>query len=105
MVLNIVIEDRPIAITVPDSILVDARDFFARMDADMDQGWQMSREWVDRPTLLQRCQIAADRLNTAINNRNETMVTLMAGYILAHMPQVRAVHVNTDGEMQETTFE
>lgn len=105
MVLNIVIEDRPIAISVPDSVLQEARDFFARMDADMDQGWQMSREWVERPTQLQRCQIAADRLNTAINNRNETMVTLMAGYILAHMPQVRVVHIDTDGEMQETTFE
>lgn len=105
MVLNVVIEDRAIAITVPDSIVIDARDFFARMNADMDQGWQMSREWVERPTALQRCQIAADRLNTAINNRNETMVTLMAGYILAQMPQVRTVHINTDGEMQETVFE
>lgn len=105
MELNIVIEERPITITVPDSVLVEARDFFARMNADMDQGWQMSREWVECPTQLQRCQIAADRLHTAINNRNESMVTLMAGYILAHMPKVRAVHINTDGEVQETAFE
>lgn len=105
MVLNIVIEERPIAISVPDAVLDEARDFFARMNTDMDNGWQMDREWVERPTPLQRCQIAADRLHTAINNRNETMVTLMAGYILALMPQVRVVHINTEGEMQETRFE
>ena len=105
MILNIVLEERSIAITVADEMLRDAQDFYAKMDRDMDQGWQMSRDWVDHPSLIERCQIAADKLHTALNARNETLVMLMAGYILSRIPNVRAVTINTDGEMQETFIE
>ena len=105
MILNIVLEDRPIAISVADEMLRDAQDFYAKMDRDMDQGWQMSRDWVEHPSLIERCQIAADKLHTALNTRNETLVMLMAGYILSRMPQVRSVTINTDGEMQETIID
>ena len=73
MILNIVLEDRQIAITVADEMLHDAQDFYAKMDRDMDQGWQMSRDWVEHPSLLERCQIAADKLHTALNTQNETL--------------------------------
>ena len=105
MILNIVLEERSIAITVADEMLRDAQDFYAKMDRDMDQGWQMSRDWVDHPSLIERCQIAADKLHTALNTRNETLVMLMAGYILSRLPNVRSVTINTDGEMQETFIE
>ena len=105
MVLNIVIEERPISIPVADEMLRDAQDFYAKMDRDMDQGWQMSREWVEHPTQIERCQIAADKLHTALNTRNDTLAMLMAGYILSRLPSVRQVTINTDGEMQETFIE
>ncbi|MBI3774109.1 MAG: hypothetical protein HY273_00905 [Gammaproteobacteria bacterium] len=105
MILNIVVEDRQIAINVSDAMLRDAQDFYAKMDRDMDQGWQMSREWIERPSQLERCQIAADKLHTALNTQNETLVLLMAGYILSRVPNVRSVAINTDGEMQETLIE
>lgn len=105
MILNIVLEDRPIAISVADEMLRDAQDFYAKMDRDMDQGWQMSRTWVEHPSLIERCQIAADKLHTALNTRNETLVMLMAGYILSRLPQVRSVTINTEGEMQETIID
>ena len=105
MILNIVLEERSIAITVADEMLRDAQDFYAKMDRDMDQGWQMSRDWVEHPSLIERCQIAADKLHTALNTRNETLVMLMAGYILSRLPNVRSVTINTDGEMQETFIE
>lgn len=105
MILNIVLEDRPIAISVADEMLRDAQDFYAKMDRDMDQGWQMSRDWVEHPSLIERCQIAADKLHTALNTRNETLVMLMAGYILSRLPQVRSVTINTEGEMQETIID
>lgn len=105
MILNIVLEDRPIAISVADDMLRDAQDFYAKMDRDMDQGWQMSRTWVEHPSLIERCQIAADKLHTALNTRNETLVMLMAGYILSRLPQVRSVTINTEGEMQETIID
>ncbi len=105
MILNIVLEDRQIAITVADEMLHDAQDFYAKMDRDMDQGWQMSRDWVEHPSLLERCQIAADKLHTALNTQNETLVMLMAGYILTRLPNIRSVTLNTDGEMQETLID
>lgn len=105
MILNIVVEERSIAIKVADEMLRDAQDFYAKMDRDMDQGWQMSREWVEHPSLIERCQIAADKLLTALNTNNETLAMLMAGYILSRIPNVRSVTINTDGEMQETFIE
>ncbi len=105
MILNIVLEDRPIAISVADEVLHNGQDFFAKMDRDMDQGWQMSRDWVDHPSPIERCQIAADKLHTALTARNETLVMLMAGYILSRIPKVRCVTINTDGEMQETLID
>jgi hypothetical protein len=102
MVLHVVVEDRVVPVPVPDELLRDAREFFADMDRDMDRGWQMSREWVESPTPVQRCQIAADKLYTALNNNNDTLAMLMAGYILSRAPDVREVRVNTEGEMQET---
>lgn len=105
MILKIVVEDRPIAITVADELLRSAEDFYAKMDRDMGHGWQMSRDWIEHPSLIERCQIAADRLHTALNTQNETLVMLMAGYILSRLPTVRSVTINTDGEMQETVIE
>lgn len=102
MNLELVIEDRVVNIPVPDAMLTDAADFFLKMDADMDRGWQMSRTWIDAPDSIQRCQIAADRLYTALQNQNETLAQLMAAYILTRVPGVQRVVVDTAGEMLDT---
>lgn len=104
MNLEVVVEENVLSIDVPDHVMTGAGDFFAKMDRDMDGGWQMSREWVDAPTPMQRCQIAADRLYTAINAQNETLAILMAGYILTRMPATRRVVINTGGDVHETEF-
>ena len=62
MKLNIIVDGRANAFEVPDHLLLEAKDFFKKMDADMDKGWQMSRDWVDNPNPEQRCQIAADKI-------------------------------------------
>ena len=67
MKLNIIVDGRTNAFEVPDEVLVEAKDFFDKMDADMAKGWQMSRDWVDNPDAEQRCQIAADKILTAID--------------------------------------
>ena len=64
-------------------MLSEAREFFAKMDGDLDNGYQMGRYWVENPNPEERCQIAADRLVTAIENENKkevckTHYTLMA---------------------------
>lgn len=102
MKLNIIVDGRTNAFEVPDLLLQEASDFFDQMNADMDKGWQMSRDWVDNPNAEQRCQIVADKMLTAIENDNEKLLMLMAAYILKTMPGVRGVHIDITGDMNET---
>jgi hypothetical protein len=102
--LKIIIEKNIYAVDIPEDVMRDGESFFEKLDADMDKGWQMNREWVDAPNSLQRCQIVADRIADAINNENETLTYLLAGFIVSRMPNVKEVHIDTDGEMAETQF-
>lgn len=104
MILDIIVDEQTFPINIPQDVLEEGESFFAKIDQDMDQGWQMHREWVDRPDRLQRCRIVADRLLTAIEAHNQPMMGLMAAYILKRLPGVAAVRVDTHGEMQETEF-
>jgi len=102
MKLNIIVDGRTNAFEVPDALLQEASDFFNQMNADMDKGWQMSRDWVEHPNAEQRCQIAADKILTAIETENEKLLMLMAAYILKTMPGVRSVNIDITGDMNET---
>jgi len=102
MILKIVVEEQVYPVTVPDDILVEAEDFFSKLDSDMDKGWQMSRDWVDKPDQVQRCQIMGDKLLTAMHNNNKQMMVLLSAYILARMPGISAIRIDTNGEMLET---
>ncbi len=102
MKLNIIIDGRTNAFDVPDNLLLEAKDFFDKLDSDMDKGWQMSRDWVERPDKEQRCQIAADRILTAVETDNEKMLMLMAAYILRTMPGVKTINIDITGDMNET---
>jgi len=102
MILNVTIDDQTLALDVPDSLLTEARGFFDKMDRDLDQGWQMSREWVENPTPEQRCQVAADKLLTAVETENQNLGVLMAGYILWRLPGVQQVDIDTSGDMTAT---
>lgn len=102
MKLNIIVDGRTNAFEVPDALLTEAKDFFDQMDADMDKGWQMSRDWVENPTPEQRCKIAADKILGAIETENEKLLMLMAAYILKTMPGVRSINIDITGDMNET---
>jgi hypothetical protein len=102
MKLNIIVDGRSNAFNVPDSLLEEAVDFFQKLDSDMDRGWQMSRDWVDHPTPEQRCQIAADKILTAIETDNDKLLMLMAAYILRTLPGVTGINIDITGDMNET---
>ena len=102
MKLNIIVDGRMNAFEVPDELLSEAKDFFDSLDADMDKGWQMSRDWVESPDAEQRCQIAADKILTAIETENEKMLMLMSAYILRTMPGVKSINIDITGDMNET---
>jgi len=102
MILKAIIDDHEYSLNVPETVLTQGEEYFARLDADMDQGWQMSREWVQHPNQVERCQIVADKLLTALENENHKLGMLMAGYILSRMPDVDTVEIDIRGEIQNT---
>jgi hypothetical protein len=102
MILKVVIEDQIYPITVPEEIISDAGDFFDKIDRDMDNGWQMSRDWVDHPNQEQRCQIVGDKMLTAMHSDNKEMMVLLSAYVLARVPGITSLRIDTNGEMLET---
>ena len=104
MLLNVIADDQTVNLDVPPALLTEARGFFDRMDRDMDAGWQMGREWVESPDRQQRCQIAANKLLTALENQNQKLAVMMAGYILTRLENVSGVDIDTTGEMIGTQF-
>lgn len=104
MILNAIIDEQVYTLNVPDPVIERGADFFDQLDRDMDQGWQMSREWVEAPDQLQRCQIIADKLLTALEKENHKLGMLMAGYILTRLPAVESVELDVQGEVQNNRF-
>ena len=104
MHLIVEIDDKSYQLDVPDSLTSEAQAFFDKMDLDMDAGWQMSRWWVPDPDQIQRCQIVADKLLTAMQQEQHEFALLMAAYILRYRPQTRRININTDGEIQGNAF-
>lgn len=102
MILKVTIDEKTFPLEVNDEMLRSAREAFQKMDADMDEGWQMSRTWVDMPDDVQRCQIVADKMLTAIQQEKAATVGLMAAYIMNKVPGVRAIDIDTSGDMTLT---
>ena len=91
MHLKLIIDDQEYTLDVPGTLVEQAEDFFAKMDLDMNRGWQMGREWVDDLDKLQRCQVVADKLLTAMETENHDLGRLMGGYIMSRAPDSRGV--------------
>lgn len=104
MFLKAIVDEQVYTLNVPDQILRQGAGFFDQLDRDMDEGWQMSREWVETPDRLQRCQIVADKLLSALEKENERLGMMMAGYILSRLPNVDAVEFDLQGEIQNNQF-
>jgi hypothetical protein len=104
--MNITVEfdDKSYVLDVPEALALEAAEFFAKMDQDMNCGWQMSRWWVPDPDQNQRCQIVADKLLTAMQKNNEEFALMMCAYILNSKPDTRRIRINTEGEIQGNEF-
>ena len=104
-ILNLTIGEDSYPIQVPCYMLEEGESFFAKVDSDMDRGWQMSRRWVENPDTVQRCQVLADRMLTALQTKDRQMVGLAAAYILNRLPGVEHIDLDTTGDITLTRFE
>lgn len=102
MKLDVIIEDKTHRIDVPQEMLDDGEEFFEKMDRDMDHGWQMGPEFIENPSVENRCRIAANKLLTSVSAQNKLVTQLMAAYILKRLPGIKTVNIDTGGEMLNT---
>lgn len=104
MKIKVTIGERTKEVDIPQDVLIDGKSFFDKMDSDMDKGWQMGADYVERPDQLQRCQIAANKVLDAIGTHNESLKLLMLGYILDRVPAVSEIEIDTGGELMNTVI-
>ncbi|WP_198265390.1 hypothetical protein [sulfur-oxidizing endosymbiont of Gigantopelta aegis] len=104
-VLNVVIDGETYAVNVEEEMILSGSTLFNKMDEDMNKGWTLSKEFVENPNVTQRCQIVGDKLLTAIEDENEQMKTMMAGYILSRVPNIMTIYIDNTGEIFETQLE
>jgi len=104
MQLNLIIDNWSMNLELPEGYLETMADSFDKMDQDMDKGRRLGQRWIKEPNQQQRCQIAADKLLSALESNNQGMALLMGGYILSRMKGVKQVIIDNNGEPQETEF-
>jgi len=95
-------EERHINLTT--ELMNDADTLIQKMDQDMDLGIQLSRRFIPSPGQIERCQIVANRLLTALHTQNDASATLMAAYLITRLPTLKTAAINIDGEAEETLF-
>jgi hypothetical protein len=104
MQLNLIIDEWSMNLEIPDDYLQSMADSFEKMDQDMDKGKRLGQRWIKQLDQKQRCQIAADKLLSALESNNEALALLMGGYIVSRMEGVKQVVIDNNGEPQETEF-
>ena len=105
MELNVVVDEDILSLNVPDQLLQQASSFFDKMDTDMDQGIQLSRQWVENPQLVQRLQLVGDKLLTALETEDHQLGRMMAAYILSRAPDIERIYLDTTGEIDNTEIQ
>ena len=99
MELKVIIDEEMYLLNVPEEIVRDAAETFDRMDREMDNGWQMGRDWVDSPGVEDRIRIVGDKLLSALEREDHDVGRVMAAYILSRAPGLDTLTLDTSGEI------
>jgi len=102
---NITIDEESYTLEVSDEIMKELQGAIEDMDADFDKGARIGRYWIDAPSDEQRCQLAADKVVSAVHQQNVRMFYQMAAYILTKFPTLKMATVSSDFEVSDIHFE
>jgi hypothetical protein len=102
MDLKVIIDDELYTLNVPEEIIRGATDTFDKIDRELDNGWQMGRDWVESPGLEDRIRIVGDKLLTALEREDHDLGRVMAAYILNRAPDLDTLTVDTSGEIRNS---
>jgi hypothetical protein len=98
MKIDVYFEDEHHVVSVEPEDIAAGYPMFQSMDKDMDYGWRMGPEFIENPDPVQRAQIVANRLMIALESQNQSMIRAMSAYIVAKIPNVSELHIDTTGE-------
>lgn len=101
MQFNITIDQELFTLDIPEGVFVEAKTFITDMDAEFDRGLQLGRYWIDAPTDDQRCQVAANKIITALHQEDVRSFYLMAAYVLTKFPTLKMIIVDSNYEIDE----
>ena len=101
MILNLNIDQENFGIEIKPELIKELTSIIEKMDEEYDEGVQMGRYWVDKPSKEQRCQVAANNAVNSIHRENKRMLYIMSTYIVYTFPEVISVMVDTSAEMHE----
>ena len=101
MILNLNIDQESYEIEIKPELLEELKSILEGMDKEYDQGAQMGRFWVEKPSSEQRCQIAANNIVSSMHRENKRMLYIMSAYIIYKFPEIKGVTVTADLEMHE----
>jgi hypothetical protein len=74
------------------------RDFLARMDADMDDGFSLAGQVVEQPDDMQRVQFVAVQLFQSFMREKERLRAASCAWLCHRMPELREVKVDDSEE-------
>jgi len=101
MILNLNIDQDSFGIEIKPELLEELRAIHEEMDKEYDEGAQMGRFWVEKPTDEQRCQIAVNNIVNSMHRENKRMLYIMSAYIVYKFPDIKGVTTNAETEMHE----
>jgi len=101
MILNLNIDQESYEIEIKPELIAELTPILEGMDKEYDEGAQMGRYWVEKPSDEQRCQIAANNIVNSIHRENKRMLYIMSAYIVYKFPDIKSVTTNSDLEMHE----
>jgi len=71
-------------------------EYLEKMDQEMDSGFELAGEQVDKPDLLQRAQFVAGYLAQAIFGENDQMIAASCSWIAVRLPDLKQVKILQD---------
>ena len=74
------------------------RDFLARMDADMDDGFSLAGQVVEQPDDMQRVHFVAMQLFQSFMRENERLRAASCAWLCQRVPELREVKVEDSEE-------
>ena len=104
MIIDVKINEKHESLALPDKFISDASAMFLKMDNDMDKGWQLKMNWIESPDLMDRCKIAMYKFNDALEKDDPKTASLMLGYVVYKMPEIKGVHLEFDDEESTINF-